>query len=104
MGVVYEIDHCDIPSLNAAEGYRPDRAREQNAYIQIRCNVLNEGEKERPLAATTYIANREGNPPVNRRNLRAPHAVYKARLVAGARHWRLPETYIRQLDAIESVE
>ena len=103
-GVVYEIDHRDIPALNAAEGYRPDRARDKNAYIQIRCNVLNEGDKERPLAAMTYVANGEGNPPVNRRHLKAPNAVYKGRLVAGARAWRLPERYIGQLNAIESVE
>lgn len=102
-GIVYEIDDRDIPALNAAEGYRPHRTRDKNAYIQIRCNVLGEGEEERPLVTMTYVANGEGSPPASRRSCKAPNAEYKARLVAGARHWRLPEAYIKQLEAIESV-
>ena len=103
-GVVYEIDDRDIGSLNEAEGYKPNRPNDENAHTPIRCHVLDEGVKHRPLFVMTYTANVEGNPPPGHRDRRVPSKEYKSRLVEGAQHWRLPETYVQQLGAIETVE
>jgi gamma-glutamylcyclotransferase len=103
-GVVYEIDDRDIDSLNRAEGYMPGRANDKNAHLPFQCHVLCEGVKDRALSAMTYIANVEGSPPPEHRDRRVPSKEYKGRLVEGAQHWRLPETYIRRLSSIEAVE
>ncbi len=103
-GVVYEIDDREIGRLNKKEGYRPDRTEDQNDHVPFQCHVLDEGDKERPLAVMTYIANREGDPPSEHRDRKVPNAKYKSRLVNGAKHWRLPEQYVQQLEAIEVVE
>jgi gamma-glutamylcyclotransferase len=103
-GVVYEIDDRDIGSLDQAEGYRPDRANDENAHIPLSCHVLDEGMKDRPLLVMTYIANLVGSPPPEHRDRRAPSKEYKDRLIDGAEHWHLPETYMQQLSAIEVVE
>lgn len=103
-GVVYEINGRDIDLLNRAEGYKPDRADDENAHMPLQCHVLSEGVKDRPLSAMTYIANVEGSPPPEHRGRRLPSKEYRGRLVEGAQHWRLPEAYIQQLSAIEAVE
>lgn len=103
-GVVYEIQEHDVSSLNQQEGYRPNRRNDRNAYIPLQCEVFIDGLRYKPLAVMTYITNQEGHPPPQRRTRKAPSKVYKARLVDGARQWRLPETYIKQLEAIEAVE
>jgi hypothetical protein len=103
-GVVYEIEDRDIGSLNQAEGFKPDRPNDKNAHIPLRCHILDEGVKDRPLSVMTYIANVEGSPPPEYRDGRVPNKEYKGRLVEGAKYWRLPETYIQQLNAIEAVE
>jgi hypothetical protein len=103
-GVVYEIDEHDIGSLNHAEGYNPDRPNDENAHIPLRCDILDEGVKDKPLSVMTYIANVEGSPPPEHRDRRVPSKEYKGRLVEGAKHWRLPETYIQHLRAIKAGE
>jgi hypothetical protein len=62
-GVVYDIDSRDIGSLNQQEGYRSGRANNKNAHIPLRCHVLDDGMKDKPLEVMTYITNVEGNPP-----------------------------------------
>jgi hypothetical protein len=103
-GVVYEIDDRDIMSLNQQEGYRPNRANNKNAHVPIRCHVFDEGVKDKPLEVMTYITNAEGNPPSESRTRKTPNCEYRNRLIDGAKHWRLPETYIGQLEAIEPAE
>jgi hypothetical protein len=102
--VVYDIDRRDIESLNQQEGYRSGRANNKNAHIPLRCHVFDEGRKDKPLAVMTYITNVEGNPPPERRYRKAPNKEYWGRLVDGAKHWRLPETYVEQLETIGTVE
>jgi len=103
-GVVYDIDSRDIGSLNQQEGYRSGRANNKNAHIPLRCRVFADGMKDKPLAVMTYITNVEGNPPPECRDRKAPSKEYKGRLVDGAKHWRLPETYVERLEAIGTVE
>jgi hypothetical protein len=102
--VVYDIDSRDIGSLNQQEGYRSGRANNKNAHIPLRCRVFADGMKDKPLAVMTYITNVEGNPPPECRDRKAPSKEYKGRLVDGAKHWRLPETYVERLEAIGTVE
>ncbi len=103
-GVTYEIEDYDLGKLNKAEGYRPDRASDENAYLPLQCHVFDDGDEHKPVAVMTYIAKSEGNPPPERRDRKAPNAAYKSRLVDGANHWHLPQKYIQQLEAIEAVE
>jgi hypothetical protein len=102
--VVYDIDSRDIGSLNQQEGYRSGRANNKNAHIPLRCRVFADGMKDKPLAVMTYITNVEGNPPPECRDRKAPSKEYKGRLVDGAKHGRLPETYVERLEAIGTVE
>lgn len=102
--MVYDIDGREIRSLDQQEGYRSGRANNKNAHIPLGCHVFHEGVMDKPLAVMTYITNVEGNPPPERRDRKAPSKEYKGRLVDGAKHWRLPEKYIEQLEAIETIE
>jgi hypothetical protein len=65
---------------------------------------LADGMKDKPLAVMTYITNLEGNPPPERRDRKVPSNEYKRRLVDGAKHWHLPDTYVKQLEAVGTVE
>jgi hypothetical protein len=104
-GVVVMVSRLKPPAEHdARHAYRSGRANNKNAHIPLRCQVFDEGMKDKPLAVMTYITNVEGNPPPERRDRKAPSKEYKNRLVDGAKHWRLPETYVEQLEAIETVE
>jgi gamma-glutamylcyclotransferase (GGCT)/AIG2-like uncharacterized protein YtfP len=92
-GVVYEIDDLDVDRLDRSEGYRPDR--EKNSYSRRECQVLADGCEEIPLTVWTYFADRQPNLP-------PPSNKYKELIVSGARHWRLPDEYIRWLEAIKT--
>lgn len=92
-GVVYEVSDLDIGHLDSAEGYR--RERTKNSYYRRECLVFLNGEDHRPLAVSTYFGDPEPNPPL-------PSAFYKGLILEGARHWHLPEEYVRKLEQIEA--
>jgi hypothetical protein len=48
----------------------------------------------RPLTVSTYFGDPQSNPP-------RPNAEYRQLIVSGARHWHLPDDYMRDLEAIE---
>jgi gamma-glutamylcyclotransferase (GGCT)/AIG2-like uncharacterized protein YtfP len=55
-GVVYDIDDSELPQLDRAEGYHPGRLG-TCSYIRFGgAYVLEEGDEQRPLAATIYLA------------------------------------------------
>jgi len=91
-GVVYEISDLDVGNLDKSEGYRP--GREKNSYWRRECMVFLDGDEAPPLAASTYFADPQPNPPL-------PNQVYKDHIVSGARHWHLPDDYIGELEQIE---
>lgn len=91
-GVVYEVADLDIGHLDSAEGYRPERTT--NSYYRRECRVFLDGEDQRPLAVWAYFGHPEPNPPL-------PNASYKGLILAGARHWHLPDEYLRRLELIE---
>jgi gamma-glutamylcyclotransferase (GGCT)/AIG2-like uncharacterized protein YtfP len=91
-GVVYEIADHDVGKLDASEGFRP--GRDKNSYFRRECLVFLDGEDQRPLTLSAYFGDPQPNPPL-------PNAVYRNLIIAGARHWHLPEEYIRELEQIE---
>ena len=44
--------------------------------------------------AQTYFADPQPNPPL-------PNQAYKDLILSGARHWRLPDDYVAELEAVE---
>ena len=91
-GVVYEITDLDVGKLDAWEGFRP--GRDKNSYYRRECLVFLDGEDQRPLMVSAYFGDPQPNPPL-------PNAAYRDLILAGARHWHLPEEYVRQLEQIE---
>lgn len=94
-GVVYEIADLDVGKLDDKEGYRPERKK--NAYCRRECRVLLDGDSQQPLTVSAYFADPQPNPP-------PPNAKYRGLILSGARHWRLPKKYIRELEQIEVSE
>jgi gamma-glutamylcyclotransferase (GGCT)/AIG2-like uncharacterized protein YtfP len=92
-GVVYNIAETEIGLLDKAEGYRPGRPLEENAYVREQRHVFRDGDAEQPLVASIYIANPQPNPPL-------PNSDYKSQIVDGARFWHLPGEYVAQLEQI----
>ena len=90
-GVVYEIADLDVGKLDACEGFRP--GRDKNSYYRRECLVFLDGEDQRPLTVSAYFGDPQPNPPL-------PNAAYKNLILAGARHWHLPEDYIGELEQI----
>ena len=91
-GVVYEISDLDVGNLDACEGFSP--GRDKNSYYRRESLVLLDGEDQRPLTVSAYFGDPQPNPPL-------PNDAYKNLIFEGARHWRLPEEYIRELEQIE---
>lgn len=91
-GVVYEITARDVSELDKFEGYTPGGNR--NSYSRRECVVLLNGDDQQPVPVFTYFGNPQPSPPL-------PNIAYKDLILSGARHWLLPEAYIRELEAIE---
>ena len=90
-GVVYEVSPADLDSLDRFEGFQEGRAA--NDYTRGRIQVLDRGRATRPLEAWIYRA-------VPQEGRFAPSAAYRDTIVAGAKHWKLPELYVEDLEKI----
>jgi gamma-glutamylcyclotransferase len=92
-GIVYDIGAPrDIDSLNRKEGYFPGRA--SNAYAPLPVMVRPHGAEELLRAETYTVCCKETPNP-------KPSAQYRALLVEGAKHWRVPVDYIQKIAAFE---
>lgn len=91
-GAIFKISGLDVAALDKSEGYRS--SRQENSYWRRKCTVFLEGDKSRPVAAFTYFAEPQQNPPL-------PNEAYKNLIISGARHWHLPDGYIEELNRIE---
>ena len=91
-GAVFEIDDVDVGRLDVSEGYKPGRAK--NAYRREERHVFVAGDDKQPLAVAVYFGEPQDAPPL-------PNQEYKNLILAGARRWRLPDDYIKELEAIE---
>lgn len=95
-GPVFAIPNDEIDELDKSEGYRPRRHRDENAYERRQFEVFRQGDNARPITVWTYFV-------VNKlKSLPRPSVEYKAILLNGARHWRLPAHYIEELERIDS--
>lgn len=95
-GVVYDIAEMEWGRLDRSEGYQPGRPAGENHYVREQRHVLREGHPQEPLLVSLYLANREPH-------TRMPNSSYRGLLLAGARFWHLPEEYVKELEAIETV-
>lgn len=88
-GVLYHITQGDLARLDRSEGYRgPGKSNSyERKAIMVNCGCC--GTKQ--MSAHTYIAVREENPP-------PPNEKYLRLIIDGARHWKLPEAYIKELE------
>jgi hypothetical protein len=85
-GVIYDVSDADLTILDGFEdGYR----REILTFYPLAKN-------EQPLDALVYLAELEQNVP-------RPNAEYRRLIVDGAKQWKLPETYVAVLEAIQIV-
>jgi len=92
-GVVYRIDELDVGRLDKCEGFLP--GGERNSYVREERRIFRDGQKYDPLTVWTYIGTPEADPP-------RPSGDYVQSIIAGAKHWHLPEDYVRKLEAIET--
>jgi hypothetical protein len=92
-GVVYDVAESDVATLDGHEGFHADRA--QNAYWRRECSVHIEDDDRQPLTVASYFATSQADAPL-------PNRIYLQHLISGARHWRLPDTYIEQLESINT--
>ena len=90
-GVVYDIADTEVGKLNGCEGYQP--GRDWNAYWQRECTVFIDDDDQNPLVCSSYFATPQPDSPL-------PNRAYVRHLLDGARHWRLPDGYIVELEAI----
>ncbi len=83
-GIIYEVNHADLTVLDSFEdGYR----RKVLSFYPIQ-------DGKQPLDALVYMADIEHNVP-------RPSAEYRRLIVEGAKHWKLPPSYVALLEAIE---
>ena len=95
-GVVFEIPEDEVNVLDKSEGYSPGRAREKNAYERRKLDVFGQGSNASAITVWTYVVvNKLRSPP-------KPSAEYKATILTGARHWKLPANYLEELERIET--
>lgn len=93
-GVVYEIDRSEMRALNSAEGYKPCRRDDLNAYNRRPCQVTKHDSDEAPICVQTYFAVKQKKPPL-------PGKEYRQLIVEGAKHWELSADYVKKLESIE---
>ena len=94
-GVVYEIPDNELKKLDQKEGYQPGKPYEQNQYTRQDHYVWPDGDAKRALLVALYLGNPQLDPPL-------PSCDYKRLIVGGAKHWNLPEEYIRELESIRT--
>lgn len=94
-GAIFEIGACDLANLDRCEGYCPDRPASQNGYARRQITVRIAHRRSAPVSVYSYFVVDKLESPAT------PSAAYRQHLLDGARHWRLPPAYIRQLERIE---
>ena len=88
-GVVYQINRGDLVELDLAEGVASD------AYGKIEVIVHADGDYALPLSVLTYLATPQAG-------IYRPSPSYISQFIKGARHWKLPEAYVHELEMIET--
>ena len=94
-GVVYELPGNELKDLDKDESFRPGRPDNQNEYTREKHYVWAEGDAKRPLLVSLYRGHPQLDPPL-------PSDDYKRLIIEGARGWKLPAAYIRELESIQT--
>ena len=89
-GVVYRLTGSDLDALDRFEDFRADRAADLNSYNRVTLSIELDGV---PTPVAIYRA-------VHQAGTWAPDARYIAHLQAGARHFGLPDPYVRFLESL----
>jgi gamma-glutamylcyclotransferase (GGCT)/AIG2-like uncharacterized protein YtfP len=97
-GVVYQLEPGDLASLDANEGYQPDREPARNAYNRKNAvRVHAENEPWQILKVSLYEAVKMPNPP-------RPSEAYMRQIIDGAKFWKLPLQYLEELQRFPTLE
>jgi hypothetical protein len=94
-GVVYELPCKEVKDLDKDEDYRPGKPYDQSEYTREDHYVWQEGDAKQPLLVALYRGHPQLDPSF-------PSDDYKELIVNGAKHWKLPAEYIRQLESIHT--
>jgi hypothetical protein len=86
-GRLWEVDPGDLSSLDKAEGFRPDRPKDENSYNRVKAVVLADGNATRLVEADLYHAIPTENPGL-------PSHHYLGLIIRGAAQAELPAAYI----------
>jgi gamma-glutamylcyclotransferase len=93
-GVIYQLNDLDLRGLYSSEGYQPGRTR--NSYAPISVTVYRDGASDFPVTATTFTVCRKLAPH------QKPSREYLDHILAGAKHWNLPNDYQMMLQGFET--
>lgn len=98
-GVLYDVTESDLASLDGYEGWKGPE-NQHNLYdretVTVELVRPDDGSVPRRVRATTYYPRSLNPSPPSRRYLDA--------ILRGARHHRLPEDYVEQLQTVEVLE
>ena len=94
-GVVYELPAKELKDLDKDEHFSPARPNDQNEYTREDHYVWQEGDADQQLLVALYRGHPQLDSPL-------PSDDYKNLIVNGAKHWKLPAEYIRQLESIHT--
>jgi gamma-glutamylcyclotransferase (GGCT)/AIG2-like uncharacterized protein YtfP len=84
-GIVYDVSEQELRILDDFEdGYRRERML-----------VLAIGNSQSSVEVLVYMAEKEDNVPL-------PSSEYKQLVVAGAKHWNIPEIYLLMLEQLQA--
>jgi len=92
-GVIYRLTAADLALLDRSEGYQPGRDRHLNSYTRLPVTVTMNGVA---VEMQTYFAEPQSGTFL-------PSAAYLQHLRDGARHHRLPDSYLTLLDALDAI-
>ena len=86
-GAVYDVSDADLAVMDGFE----------DGYHREMIPVYRPDDSNIPLQVLVYVAAIETDVPL-------PNPEYKRLILEGARHWRMPSTYIARLETIETGE
>ena len=97
-GVIYLLEDRDMGALDAAEGFLTDREPDRNAYLRKDgVRVAAENDPHQFMKVSIYFAVKRPNPP-------RPSDAYMRQIIDGAKFWKLPLTYIEELQRVRTLE
>jgi hypothetical protein len=97
-GVIYLMEDRDLAALDSHEGFQADRDPDRNAYNrQDHVRVVAENDLKQVMKVSVYLA-------VKRPNAPRPSEAYMRQIIDGAKFWKLPITYIEELQRVPTLE